>query len=85
MNHQLGSNLLPALISKEWTPFVPGQRPLHTGPLNVVLRIRPLHLLVATGTGYVGYKQYEKHKDKNLEKLGVEVAPKIASEWEVSD
>ncbi|XP_034294394.1 phosphatidylserine decarboxylase proenzyme, mitochondrial isoform X2 [Pantherophis guttatus] len=64
--------------------FFAGQRPLHTGPLNVVLRIRPLHLLVATGTGYVGYKQYEKHKDKNLEKLGVEVAPKIATEWEVS-
>ncbi|XP_070618535.1 phosphatidylserine decarboxylase proenzyme, mitochondrial isoform X3 [Erythrolamprus reginae] len=64
--------------------FFAGQRPLHTGPLNVVLRIRPLHLFVATGTGYVGYKQYEKHKDKNLEELGVEVAPKIASEWEVS-
>ncbi|XP_013928832.1 PREDICTED: phosphatidylserine decarboxylase proenzyme-like, partial [Thamnophis sirtalis] len=64
--------------------FFAGQRPLHTGPLNVVLRIRPLHLFVATGTGYVGYKQYEKHKDKDLEKLGVEVAPQIASEWEVS-
>uniref|UniRef100_A0A8C6XM04 Phosphatidylserine decarboxylase proenzyme, mitochondrial n=1 Tax=Naja naja TaxID=35670 RepID=A0A8C6XM04_NAJNA len=60
------------------------QRSLHTRPLNVVLRIRPLHLFVATGTGYVGYKQFEKHKEKNLEKLGVEVAPQIASEWEVS-
>uniref|UniRef100_A0A8C6XL08 Phosphatidylserine decarboxylase proenzyme, mitochondrial n=1 Tax=Naja naja TaxID=35670 RepID=A0A8C6XL08_NAJNA len=59
-------------------------RSLHTRPLNVVLRIRPLHLFVATGTGYVGYKQFEKHKEKNLEKLGVEVAPQIASEWEVS-
>ncbi|XP_026572812.1 phosphatidylserine decarboxylase proenzyme, mitochondrial isoform X2 [Pseudonaja textilis] len=64
--------------------FFAGQRSLHTGPLNVVLRIRPLHLFVATGTGYVGYKQFEKHKEKDLEKLGVEVAPKIASEWEVS-
>ncbi|ETE67104.1 Phosphatidylserine decarboxylase proenzyme, partial [Ophiophagus hannah] len=64
--------------------FFAGQRTLHTGPLNVVLRIRPLHLFVATGTGYVGYKQFEKHKEKNLEKLGVEVAPKIASEWELA-
>ncbi|XP_039177098.1 phosphatidylserine decarboxylase proenzyme, mitochondrial isoform X2 [Crotalus tigris] len=64
--------------------FLAGQRPLHTGPLNVVLRIRPLHLFVATGTGYVGYKQYEKYQEKNLEKSGVEVAPQIASEWEVS-
>ncbi|KAM6423279.1 phosphatidylserine decarboxylase proenzyme, mitochondrial isoform 5-T7 [Liasis olivaceus] len=64
--------------------FFAGQRLLHTGPLNVVPRIRPLHLLVATGTGYLGYKQYEKHKEKSLEKLGVEVAPQIASDWEVS-
>ncbi|KAG8146435.1 hypothetical protein E2320_012778 [Naja naja] len=69
-----------AFISSSWL-----LRSLHTRPLNVVLRIRPLHLFVATGTGYVGYKQFEKHKEKNLEKLGVEVAPQIASEWERFD
>ncbi|XP_053135530.1 phosphatidylserine decarboxylase proenzyme, mitochondrial isoform X3 [Hemicordylus capensis] len=64
--------------------FFTGQRKLHTAPARGVLRLRPLHLLVATGGGYAGYKQYARHKEKQLEKLGVEVSPNIAAAWEVS-
>ncbi|KAH0625524.1 hypothetical protein JD844_015070 [Phrynosoma platyrhinos] len=59
-----------------------GQRSLHTAPARNVLRLRPFHFLVATGGGYAGYRQYEKHKEKQLENLGIEVPPKIASDWE---
>ncbi|XP_061458744.1 phosphatidylserine decarboxylase proenzyme, mitochondrial isoform X3 [Rhineura floridana] len=64
--------------------FLTGQRKLHTAPVRSVLRLRPLHLLVATGGGYAGYRQYEKNKEKQLGKLGEEVPPKIANDWEVS-
>lgn len=65
-------------------PSLPGQRKLHTAPVRGVLRLRPLHFLVATGGGYAGYRQYEKHKEKQLGKLGIEAPPKIAHDWEVS-
>ncbi|XP_066466147.1 phosphatidylserine decarboxylase proenzyme, mitochondrial isoform X2 [Tiliqua scincoides] len=64
--------------------FFTGQRKLHTAPVRGVLRLRPLHFLVATGGGYAGYRQYEKHKEKQLGKLGIEAPPKIAHDWEVS-
>uniref|UniRef100_A0A672LVS1 Phosphatidylserine decarboxylase proenzyme, mitochondrial n=1 Tax=Sinocyclocheilus grahami TaxID=75366 RepID=A0A672LVS1_SINGR len=46
--------------------------------------IRPLPLLLATGGGYVGYDQYGRYKDRQLEKLGIEVPPRIASEIQVT-
>ncbi|XP_048370932.1 phosphatidylserine decarboxylase proenzyme, mitochondrial isoform X3 [Sphaerodactylus townsendi] len=64
--------------------FHAGQRQLHTAPIQGGLRLRPLHFLVATGGGYAGYRQYEKYKEQQLEKLGQEAQPKIARDWEVS-
>ncbi|ROL48765.1 Phosphatidylserine decarboxylase proenzyme, mitochondrial [Anabarilius grahami] len=46
-------------------------------------RVRPLPLLIATGGGYVGYNQYGLYRDRQLEKLGIEVPPRIASEVQV--
>lgn len=47
------------------------------------VRFRPLYLLLGTGGGYAGYKQYEGYKDRQLQKLGLEVPPKVAYTWEV--
>ncbi|XP_035383107.1 phosphatidylserine decarboxylase proenzyme, mitochondrial isoform X2 [Electrophorus electricus] len=47
-------------------------------------RIRPLPLLIATGSGYFGYNQYEKYKLRELEKLGIELPPSLASELQVT-
>uniref|UniRef100_A0ABM5F1Y4 Phosphatidylserine decarboxylase proenzyme, mitochondrial n=2 Tax=Pogona vitticeps TaxID=103695 RepID=A0ABM5F1Y4_9SAUR len=67
------------------SPFLfTGQRTFHTAPIRSVLRLRPVHFLVATGGGYAGYRQYEKHKEKRLQNLGVEALPRVASDWEVS-
>jgi phosphatidylserine decarboxylase len=40
-------------------------------------------ILLATGGGYAGYRQYEKYRERKLEKLGLEIPPKLASHWEV--
>ena len=45
--------------------------------------LRPLPILVATGGGYAGYRQYEKYRERELEKLGFDVPPKLAGHWEV--
>lgn len=77
--------LLPAcFFPKDLASFVAGQRQLYTAPIKGVLRLRPLHFLVATGGGYAGYRQYEKYKEQQVEKLGEEAPPRIASDWEVS-
>ncbi|KAK9974157.1 hypothetical protein ABG768_022264 [Culter alburnus] len=47
-------------------------------------RVRPLPLLIATGGGYVGYNQYGQYRDRQLEKLGIEVPPRIANEVQVT-
>lgn len=46
-------------------------------------RVRTLPLLIATGTGYFGYNQYERYKIQELEKLGIEVPPRLANELQV--
>ncbi|KAK1787943.1 hypothetical protein P4O66_016430, partial [Electrophorus voltai] len=51
-----------------------------TGFPGLQARIRPLPLLIATGSGYFGYNQYEKYKLRELEKLGIELPPSLASE-----
>ncbi|XP_038649325.1 phosphatidylserine decarboxylase proenzyme, mitochondrial isoform X2 [Scyliorhinus canicula] len=52
---------------------------------GIVSRVRPLHLLVATSGGYVGYCQYHKYKLRELERSGIEelVQESLASEWQV--
>ncbi|KAM4707684.1 phosphatidylserine decarboxylase proenzyme, mitochondrial isoform 2-T2 [Discoglossus pictus] len=64
--------------------FHANQRKLHTASTAVAVKIRPLYVLLGTGGGYAGYKQYEGYKDRRLEKLGVEVPPKVAYTWEVA-
>ncbi|KAH0515856.1 Phosphatidylserine decarboxylase proenzyme [Microtus ochrogaster] len=56
---------------------------MHTAPLRSLFLLRPVPILLATGGGYVGYRQYEKYRDQKLEKLGLEIPPKLASHWEV--
>ncbi|XP_067911492.1 phosphatidylserine decarboxylase proenzyme, mitochondrial isoform X2 [Heterodontus francisci] len=60
-------------------------RILQTISFGVVTRVRPLQLLVATGTGYVGYWQYNKYKQRELERRGLEGLRQqsIASAWQV--
>ncbi|XP_030073463.1 phosphatidylserine decarboxylase proenzyme, mitochondrial isoform X4 [Microcaecilia unicolor] len=49
-----------------------------------MVRLRPLYFLVASGGGYTGYRQYEKYKDHQLERQGIEVPPKLAKPLEVA-
>lgn len=62
---------------------VTGARKMHTAPVRSLFLLRPMPILLATGGGYVGYRQYEKYRDQKLEKLGLEIPPKLASHWEV--
>uniref|UniRef100_A0A452GPN0 Phosphatidylserine decarboxylase proenzyme, mitochondrial n=1 Tax=Gopherus agassizii TaxID=38772 RepID=A0A452GPN0_9SAUR len=64
--------------------FFTDRRKLHAAPVVRTFRLRPFHFLVATGGGYAGYRQYEKYKEEQLEKMGIEIPIKLASEWEVS-
>lgn len=63
--------------------FVTDARKVHTAPARALFRLRPLPILLATGGGYAGYRQYEKHRERELERLGLEVPPKLAGHWEV--
>ncbi|XP_069817335.1 phosphatidylserine decarboxylase proenzyme, mitochondrial isoform X2 [Dendropsophus ebraccatus] len=60
------------------------RRRLHAASAAVAVRFRPLYLLLGTGGGYVGYRQYEGYKDRQLQKLGLEIPPKVAYTWEVA-
>ncbi|XP_055056431.2 phosphatidylserine decarboxylase proenzyme, mitochondrial isoform X2 [Misgurnus anguillicaudatus] len=60
------------------------QRSSPEGFPGLQARVRPLFLLVATGGGYLGYDQYGRYKDRQLEKIGVEVPPRLASEVQVT-
>ncbi|XP_027719774.1 phosphatidylserine decarboxylase proenzyme, mitochondrial isoform X2 [Vombatus ursinus] len=59
-------------------------RKFHTAASRALFRLRPFHFVVATGGGYAGYRQYEKYRDRQLERLGLEVPPRLAGEWEVT-
>ncbi|OXB64650.1 hypothetical protein ASZ78_008726 [Callipepla squamata] len=63
---------------------VTDRKKLHTAPVGQAFRLRPFHVLVATGGGYAGYKKYEGYKLEQLEKKGIELPVKLASEWEVA-
>ncbi|XP_043095330.1 phosphatidylserine decarboxylase proenzyme, mitochondrial isoform X2 [Puntigrus tetrazona] len=60
------------------------QRSYSKGFPELQARIRPLPLLLATGGGCVGYDQYGRYKDRQLEKLGIEVPPRLANEVQVT-
>ncbi|XP_014303178.1 phosphatidylserine decarboxylase proenzyme, mitochondrial isoform X1 [Myotis lucifugus] len=65
--------------------FSKNARKVHTAPARALFRLRPLPFLVLTGGGgYAGYRQYEKYREQELEKLGLEIPPKLAGHWEVA-
>uniref|UniRef100_A0A493TH18 Phosphatidylserine decarboxylase proenzyme, mitochondrial n=1 Tax=Anas platyrhynchos platyrhynchos TaxID=8840 RepID=A0A493TH18_ANAPP len=64
--------------------FVTDRKKFHTAPVGQAFRLRPFHVLVATGGGYAGYRKYEDYKLEQLEKKGIELPVKLASEWEVA-
>ncbi|XP_040107062.1 phosphatidylserine decarboxylase proenzyme, mitochondrial isoform X2 [Oryx dammah] len=64
--------------------FSTNARKVHTAPARTLSLLRPLPILVATGGGYAGYRQYEKYRERELEKLGLDVPPKLAGHWEVA-
>ncbi|KAM6317909.1 phosphatidylserine decarboxylase proenzyme, mitochondrial-like [Podargus strigoides] len=63
--------------------FFSDRKKLHTVSVRQVLRLRPFHVLVATAGGYAGYRKYEDYKLEELEKRGIEVPVKLASQWEL--
>ncbi|MGH0162598.1 UNVERIFIED_CONTAM: hypothetical protein FKN15_043249 [Acipenser sinensis] len=64
--------------------FSSGRRALHAASVGVGARLRPLHVLLATGSGYLGYYQYGRYKDRELERQGIEVPPRVAHEVQIS-
>ncbi|TFK01100.1 deleted in malignant brain tumors 1 protein-like [Platysternon megacephalum] len=64
--------------------FFTDRRKLHAALVVRTFRLRPFHFLVAAGGGYAGYRQYEKYKEEELEKMGIEIPIRLAREWEVS-
>ncbi|KAM4051570.1 phosphatidylserine decarboxylase proenzyme, mitochondrial isoform 3-T3 [Anomaloglossus baeobatrachus] len=86
-HHGLGSflkagRLIPSSVPR--TSFLSNGRRLHAASAAVGARVRPLYLLLGTGGGYAGYRQYEGYKDRQLQNLGLEVPPKVAYTWEVA-
>lgn len=55
----------------------------YSGSPGLQARVRAIPLLIATGGGYFGYNRYERYKDRELEKLGITVPPRVASEIQV--
>ncbi|GAA6085866.1 phosphatidylserine decarboxylase proenzyme, mitochondrial isoform X2 [Tachysurus ichikawai] len=49
------------------------------GSPGLQARVRAIPLLIATGGGYFGYNRYERYKDRELEKLGITVPPRVAT------
>lgn len=64
--------------------FSTNARKVHTAPPRSLSLLRPLRILFVTGGGYAGYRQYEKYREQELEKMGLEIPPRIAGHWEVA-
>ncbi|KAM5190724.1 phosphatidylserine decarboxylase proenzyme, mitochondrial isoform 1-T1 [Callospermophilus lateralis] len=78
------SHYLQSLWKLPLRAFNTDTRKVHTATARTLFRLRPLPILLATGSGYVGYRQYEKYRERELEKLGLEIPPKLAGNWEVA-
>ncbi|XP_051970801.1 phosphatidylserine decarboxylase proenzyme, mitochondrial-like isoform X2 [Xyrauchen texanus] len=74
------SLLLRSTSVIRWSP----QKSFSKGFPGLQARVQPLPLLIAIGGGYVGYDQYERYRDRQLEKLGIAVPPRIANEVQVT-
>ncbi|XP_025255855.1 phosphatidylserine decarboxylase proenzyme, mitochondrial isoform X4 [Theropithecus gelada] len=77
------SQSLQPLWKLPFRAFRTDARKVHTAPARTTFLLRPLPILLATGGGYAGYRQYEKYRERELEKLGLEIPPKLAGHWEV--
>ncbi|ELW66562.1 Phosphatidylserine decarboxylase proenzyme [Tupaia chinensis] len=75
-------NHFQSLWNLPFRAFHTGARKVHTAPARALFLLRPLPILLATGGGYAGYRQYEKYREQQLEKLGLEIPPKLAGHWE---
>ncbi|XP_030624336.1 phosphatidylserine decarboxylase proenzyme, mitochondrial isoform X2 [Chanos chanos] len=64
--------------------FSTGRERFNAKSLGLQARIRPLPLFIITGGGYVGYDQYGRYRDRELERRGIEVPPRIANEAQVA-
>ncbi|XP_010358988.1 phosphatidylserine decarboxylase proenzyme, mitochondrial isoform X1 [Rhinopithecus roxellana] len=78
------SQSLQPLWKLPFRAFRTDARKIHTAPARTTFLLRPLPILLATGGGYAGYRQYEKYRERELEKLGLEIPPKLAGHWEVA-
>ncbi|PNI98020.1 PISD isoform 7, partial [Pan troglodytes] len=78
------SQSLQPLRKLPFRAFRTDARKIHTAPARTMFLLRPLPILLATGGGYAGYRQYEKYRERELEKLGLEIPPKLAGHWEVA-
>nr|XP_054096342.1 phosphatidylserine decarboxylase proenzyme, mitochondrial isoform X1 [Callithrix jacchus] len=78
------SHSLQPLRKLHFRAFRTDARKIHTAPTRSMFLLRPLPILLATGGGYAGYRQYEKYRERELEKLGLEIPPKLAGHWEVA-
>nr|XP_020043521.1 phosphatidylserine decarboxylase proenzyme, mitochondrial-like [Castor canadensis] len=77
------SHFLQSLQKLPLRAFNTDARKLHTAPARALFLLRPLPILLVSGGGYIGYRQYEKYRERELEKLGLEIPPKLAGHWEV--
>ncbi|KAF6082492.1 phosphatidylserine decarboxylase [Phyllostomus discolor] len=78
------SHCLQSLRKLPLRAFSTNARKVHTAPVRILFLFRPLPFLFVTGGGYAGYRQYEKYRERELEKLGLDIPPKLASHWEVA-
>ncbi|VFV22055.1 phosphatidylserine decarboxylase proenzyme [Lynx pardinus] len=78
------SHFLQSLRKLPVRAFYTNARRVHTAPARTLFLLRPLPVLLVTGSGYAGYRQYEKYRERELEKLGLEIPPKLAGPWEVA-
>ncbi|XP_037022680.2 phosphatidylserine decarboxylase proenzyme, mitochondrial isoform X1 [Artibeus jamaicensis] len=78
------SHRLQSLRKLPLRAFSTNARKVHTAPARTLFLFRPLPFLFVTGGGYAGYRQYEKYREQELEKLGLEIPPKLAGHWEVA-
>ncbi|KAF6082495.1 phosphatidylserine decarboxylase [Phyllostomus discolor] len=76
------SHCLQSLRKLPLRAFSTNARKVHTAPVRILFLFRPLPFLFVTGGGYAGYRQYEKYRERELEKLGLDIPPKLASHWE---
>ncbi|XP_054450301.1 phosphatidylserine decarboxylase proenzyme, mitochondrial isoform X2 [Pteronotus mesoamericanus] len=83
-NPALRHFLLQFLRKPPLRAFSTNARKVHTAPARTLFLLRPLPFLFVTGGGYAGYRQYEKYRERELEKLGLEIPPKLAGHWEVA-